>query len=301
MLNNQSPLEQLPQEIAKDRIASYLDKKELASIIQVSQTTHRMFQRSLQAVKAAKLLNLVSEAEYAKAEEMINADSLLMFQPVSYKKAEGNNAIISPLKFAFMVYDTYMWKMFYEKIKNNTEYVDRFTQQAHEQKEHINLERFFAAYETLEKKFDAEEDTDKAWLNVGLMQREILPRHMLKESCREDNGWSPVAEFNVDLGYPTNSDIYIFKRSCKEAVVPFRPKLGLGFNFSLIRGESIPPINAMGVAPHAGMLGEVVIEMQDNWRHDWETFSHLYAVRISDHFKLLSQLEPVAENRKKMT
>lgn len=108
-----SQLEQLPIEIATQELALYLDKNDLANLVRASKSSYCMFQKPL---KAAKLLHIVKEANYDNAEKIIDADPLLMFQHVSYKKADGTDETISPLKFAFKVLDTYMWKMFLEKI-----------------------------------------------------------------------------------------------------------------------------------------------------------------------------------------
>lgn len=292
MVNTRSYLEQLPKEIATGEVARNLDEQDLTSIVQVSHSMYQLFQKPL---KAAKLLHFVKISDYAKAAAMVDADPALIFQPIMVKNQDGTFSTTTPLRLAFELLDTYMWKMFLKKIKNNTGLVNCFLKQAHEQTEHINLEPLFVAYKAYKahlKRWLAYEITDDqlrlAWLDIGKMQRNLLPRHILKEFCRisDPSKWSADANFDVDSDpCPTRCDIYnsIFLIE-NVPLLPFVPNEGLGYDFTLARGRLS---FAVGRRTTIGI----------SWESDVAAFHRLYEIRNNDFVKQISQLEPALQQQ----
>ena len=304
-------LEQLPQGVISI-VSGYLDKKNLLNLSLGSKTTCSLFKKPLAG--AVKLLHLVQEADYVEAEKMVTADPSLMFQYVHYQKADGTDGIISPLKFAFEIYDTYMWRMFEEKITNDTELMALFTKQAQEQTEHVNLEPLFTRYETYDKNHSlwrsnkiSDKTLDQAWSDVAVMQRDrkVLPRHMLKEFCREGDSWSPTSTFDVNT-YPAPSDMNII---ADEKEIPIST-LGLirGALSKLVRGISSARMRwnstAASDSPHplfSSFLGpKTDYSIHPARKYDVWTFRRLHEVRKNDFEKLQSRLKPTSENMKKM-
>ena len=284
-------------------------------LTKIQQSGMELFQPVSEAVK---LLHYVKEANYAKAEKIVKDNPQIMFEEVSIN---NHSEMISPLKLAFKLLDTYMWKkIFLEQIKNNPEMMKIFWKQGHEQKEHVNFESFFTAYDeydalnTLHLQ-DLQDETvnnqlQQAWDNIGKAQREILPCHMLKEFLRSRSTWTVTSKFDVDeLPYPSN----VYARGKyrygllgnrieeKIAVLPFNPNSGLSFEYTLenggkVSGEMNVPdqINAY----HNGCFGTQTGAISRTWRFDAAVFRHLYEVRIADFAKQMS-LAPIAEQKVK--
>jgi len=266
--------------------------------------------------ESVKLLHCVKEANYIKAKELIKNNPQIMFQEASI---DSHSETISPLKLAFKLLDTYMWKkIFMDQIKNNPDMMESFNKQIHEQKEHVNLEPFFTAYDEYDalntihlKDFQDEKvnyDLQKAWLNIGKAQREreILPRHMLKEFCRSPYAWSKTSSFDVEeFLFPDNFIVLgqhrygLFGDRIDEriTVLPFKDNSGLGFEYTLVneghRYEFQPEkINAL----RGGCFDTLTGATSRFWRFDAAVFRHLYEIRIADLTKQRS-LAPIAEQK----
>ena len=207
MANNRL-LPTVPEEIEVNEIPLYLDKKDILNVRQTSKMMNKLFQP---ASEVAKLLHFVQEADYDAAKKIVEANPELMFKYVSYKKTDDTYETISPLKFAFKVLDAYMWKMCYEKIKN-TPLLKHFIQQLDEQRDHINLNPLYAEYikyDDLAKfhrrysqgsfVFDYRKLIDNGWFNVGKIQRNVLPLHMLKEFLHSGNSWNNQSKFDDEI------------------------------------------------------------------------------------------------------
>ena len=158
----------------------------------------------------------MEESNYDKARYIATAKPQLMFQHVNFMHMNGQGEIISPLKCAFKLIDTYMWKtIFFEIIKNDANLVALFQQQAIEQKEHISKESISKAYSKLidlpHYQFRADmnyKPIHEAWHELTKAQN-LLPPHMLKELCREGNSWNSQSTFSIDeLPPPLKSKIY---------------------------------------------------------------------------------------------
>lgn len=215
--------------------------------------------------KTYKLLQQTIYADYDAAEKMVAENPSLMFQHVNFMHPDGISEYISPLKYTFKVYDTYMWKMFLGKIQNNSEHVELFLKQAREQTEHINLEPLFEAYKEFEVQYNlwerwfvaqynpskrckiSNEDIDKAWLKLSAKQRELLPWNFLKEFCRkmksnseEGNSWDPQSTFDVNvLPRPRSCQVYNYQTGSYMFLLPSTLHSGPDFGFTLTRCRTI--------------------------------------------------------------
>lgn len=177
----------IPQELAENEIAPHCDAKRLATLVRLSKPMQTLFQKPL---LAAKLLHFIKRANYIGIKKILTDHPQTIFQSISHEKADGTYETISPLRYAFKIYDTYTWKMFYEKIKNNATDVNRFLKQASEQTEHINLAPLFTASEAYieqcrlyEGNLTAYSAVRLAILNIGKIQHKIVPRHMSIQFC----------------------------------------------------------------------------------------------------------------------
>lgn len=225
------------------------------------------------------LMRHVINADYNEIEKAWNKNLELMFLPVI--RADGITDI-SPLQKSFELYDTYTWKGFYEKIKDQPELVDRFFEQADQQKNHINLQPLFDAYEAYRVQYykwlDSEitdRDLENEWINLGKLQRELLPLHMLREFCREGDTWSSQSRFDTKLPPPNGGSIYNYSTSKTIDLDSSDFHSGFGSSFSIVRG--VASTYAAG-GQRDGWEGP--------WGHPWlfdpMIFSRLFEIRIAD-------------------
>jgi|GEM_PF-1734425 len=175
------------------------------------------------AQQSAFLMYAVLYANYDAAERVINDNPASMFESRDFVYPDGSKECISPLKYAFKVYDTYMWEMFYERIEKETnptlrqQYIKQYMKQMLEQTTHIDLSLLFEAYikcETKDRHYwrhkdIAYEEVKKECFNVGMIQRRILPVHMLKEFSREGDIWRADSSFDINVTpRPKNCGFY---------------------------------------------------------------------------------------------
>ncbi|MBA3662028.1 MAG: hypothetical protein H0W64_09880 [Gammaproteobacteria bacterium] len=298
MAINRSFLEELPIEIPDHEIAPNLDKQSLLYSMLTSQRMYHFFKQPLETIK---LLDFVNCADYEHAQAMINISPALMFMPFTIKKIDGSYQTTTPLKLAYELLDTYMWKMFWEKIKTNPQWVALFLEQVHGQTEHVNLDPLFAEYKKYQDQYKlwlqdkiTNSELATAWLNVGKKQREILPRHMLKEFCRPGHSWGPESLFDVTVDpIPTDNKIYNYLTSEMVTLFPFKPDCGLGNDFTLTRSADVtlPGGNQVRLWKSQwntteGVAGEHLAT------RDLATFRQLYDIRTEDCVKELLELEP---------
>ena len=104
---------------------------------------------------------------------------------------------ISALQYAFGAHDTHARQIFFAAIKDNKEFIDRFLQQEFEQKIHINLQPLFSAYDNYHLKRDdfmnekiTENELEVAIAELGKMQSQILPWHLLRHMANPALHWS---------------------------------------------------------------------------------------------------------------
>lgn len=211
-----------------------LNKK--ATLSRVCKTLHRFFQEEIRQVGIKKLFESVIHADYEIAEKIVKANPSLMFEEVRY--VDGR---ITPLQYAFRVYDTYMWKMFLENIQHDGRFVQQFLEQALQQKEHIHLKFLFDEYKNFDERLGSyinreipPEALDKSWLRVGLQQSN-LPCHMLKQFCSQGL-WGFHATFDIEADpRPSGYPIYFFGKESTVEDVSFEKLFGeLGTKYTLI-------------------------------------------------------------------
>ena len=232
--------------------------------------------------KAAKLLGYVKKADYVAIEKMLNKNPTLMF--IQVKDVDNKN--ISPLQKAFELYDTYSWKMLYEKIKDQPELVEKFTGQAHQQKEHINLKPLFDAYAAYDAQVQlwfknkiSDTQIDADWIQLGKKQRELLPTHMLREFCREGDSWNKTSAFDANqMPAPKGGRIYNYSSGGYMNLDDNEFSSGFGVAFSLggLRGA------CRGGARTLARLGA---------NDASATFSRLCEVRTDDLAKQINMLD----------
>lgn len=236
---------------------------------------------------AGKLLKATEYADYNHAENLIADNVDLMFEPVGFKFRDGSEEQISPLGYAFKVYDTYMWKTVFlkriEKIEDSTQKeqaLKKFYAQMQKQNRigHINLEPLFQAYQEydrqhqlwLENKISSQE-LNEEWSKLATNQIKILPIHMLKEFSRyERNGWQATNLFDVqDIPPPLTCSIYDYnqKKLISLASILANPN----WSFSLARGR-----RDFAMAPKEDGSG---FSLPDLARYDLNVFRSLFNKR----------------------
>ncbi len=282
----------IPEEILHHEIAPRIVKDDLKTAMHFSETSRFFFQSftKLNNQEAARrLLMLIKQADWNAIEKIINAHPTLMFERVQSTITEQSERI-SPVQYAFFLYDTYTWKILLQKIQNNAELIDLFLQQEEQQKNHIDLSPFFAAYADYRKKYAAwlenkitKEDVQQAWLTIGIMQGQFLPVHMLKEFCRADKLWRPYAPFHADLNTrPIPNIIYDYHRGQIFSLCPITTTSRLGKDFTLGRGSRMCCTWRKGTRKRAAA--------QERIREDCKIFEKLYQVRSNELTEQISQL-----------
>lgn len=238
--------------------------------------------------EAGKLLHAVVYANYEEAKIAIKENPSLMFKHVNFRYHDGSSECISPLKYAFKIYDTYMWEnIFYEKIKDNSIHMKEFIKQAHEQTTHINLQSLFDAYEKYEKQLPlwlseeiTQDQLDTTWFELGAQQLAQLPMHMLKEFSQGGGRWNAAWTFDVKAMLPpVPSQIYDHITQTGRTLSSIISDRGFGRSFTLVRGKE-PSLSAKGV----GNRG------RPQAREDLATFRNLLERRKNDLFEKISSL-----------
>jgi hypothetical protein len=92
-------------------------------------TNHGFFNPAQPQDRAIRLFKLVKAANYRKVEETVSSEPTLMFMPVCCTYPDGKIESISPLQYAFKVRDTYMWKMLWNIVRDNTLHSGQFLKQ----------------------------------------------------------------------------------------------------------------------------------------------------------------------------
>jgi len=217
----------------------------------VEANNYSQLRRFIVGNKLTQLLNSVEHADYEQVEKIIANDPALMFGHVNYKFRNGSHECTSPLKCAFKLYDTYMWKIFYKRIRREAnpdleqEYVKRYIKQMQEQTTHIDLEPLFEAYTEYERQYQRwqhneimDEKLDEELFKLGTVQKRMLPVHMLKELSREEhNTWGVSSSFDVNITpRPANCRLFDYIDNIWRSLSFTLSDPGWGFSFSLVRG-----------------------------------------------------------------
>lgn len=130
---------------------------------------------------------------------------------------------------------------------------------------------YLQAYEQWNVGENSEEDVIKAWVAVGVAQRD-LPAHVIQEYCHPDRSFKPRPTFSVNENQlPRETKYYDFKTSKEVTLLPLTisDSEGLGVDFTLFRRGG-PLRKYCGRGP---LWGAAI---------DLEVISHLDAVRTDD-------------------
>lgn len=245
----------LDKDFLEIQFSSYLNITDLKNMVTVSKNFNSLFSQPL---LVRKLLEFVDGANYAEAKALVTKNSNLMFLHVSYKNNkneydknnENRYEIISPLKLAFKLFDTYMWTIFKEAIQNNPQHLEQFKIQAHEQKEFLDLQLLFDAYQKYKDMYRNWTQTKVALARVnetlgelGKKQIEILPWHMIKEMCRygehyfDEYYFSKACDYNESTNFPKDIEPQIvnIEKKIKEKIIVLSSRLNSGY--VLFRGQ----------------------------------------------------------------
>jgi len=177
----------------------YLDIQSKCRLSATSKNFHTFFQPHL---SDTKLLHFTIKANWKKIHELSVKNPESIFKTQTDRNQEGDIITISPLQYACMVYDTHARRIFFEVIKHNKEWVATFIQQASEGKSHLNLNLLFAAYDNYQLKYEAflkktmsREELLISIAQLGKIQSEILPWHLLRHIANPKLSWSFYKSF----------------------------------------------------------------------------------------------------------
>ncbi len=288
----------------------YLTERDLVSLAGTSRSTLLLFQEPIKTIKMTKLLlRFVTQSNYAEAQHIVDIDPNLMFQHVRFVYPNGNIEMTSPLKYAFRIYDTYMWKMFLEKIQSDLESLKRFLSQAHERK-HLDLDPLHNEYTEYKALYDqwleeeiGDQELDEAWLKLGAKQYELLVRgalHMLMELCREGNYWKTDSKFDISL--PPKAESCRAHNYFDGKYIPFSSLVSptkLGKQHTLTRGsaESGALPTSQGRPRRNGAEYFVI----NSWEHDAKMFRDLHEKRNLELITQISLLEQSINDEARIT
>jgi len=250
--------------------------------------------------REAKLLNAVVNADYEQVEEVLNENPALIFKMVNFVYRDGRSECTSPLAYAFKVYDTGMWRMAYEKIKDRPAWVAEFLKQAQEQTQHLDLAPLFAAGDELrvQRQFFlqnkiTEIECDAAWYKYGAAQKKYLPVHMLKVFSRAAGAWSVGAHFCDDRPALKECQVYDASKMTWRPLISILSDPGWGVSFALFRGGQ--RVRRLGVQPgfacmRSGGCNASYADLRAEL--DILVYRHLFKVRSEDLAKHLAFLSP---------
>ncbi|GAN31425.1 hypothetical protein [Legionella pneumophila] len=173
-------------------------------------------------------LMCVIDADYEKIEAIFQINPSLMFVGSKVKDINGKSIETTPLQYSIYALDSYTWKICQSiclKNKNtHPEFLTWFNE--HHIEDTINLEPLFEAYRNYVDKwektatdFDINQDQTNfdqdlldAWFNVGLKQRDYLPRHLLREMCQLSGRQEEYDLVLLTLAVEQNVDLMQLKK-----------------------------------------------------------------------------------------
>lgn len=255
-----------------------------------------------------QLFTYVVYADYANAKILAETYPALMFKLLDITYSDGTCERISPLKFAFKVFDTPMWQLFANIAANYpTTHHKQFMRQLQEPIKPFTLEpvlAFYRHYNQLVARlnytlFDpaAGKKTavtmlqlNTALLNIGKAQYKYLPSHLLLEILRTQTHWSNLTTFAASttqippvsyaltaaFGYqalhrPTGQTYSL--RTCNDL-----KQSGLGSQFTLVRGKESPLCSG----PHIVFNHRELVAGENNLDHDAALFEKILGIRAQE-------------------
>ncbi|WP_133140554.1 hypothetical protein [Legionella genomosp. 1] len=267
----------------------------------------KCFERQYKATDSYRLIERVAESDYDGVEKIIKVNPELMFKHVIYDPenqlilpitGEKYKAIyqaacpeyISPLKLAFKNYDSHMWSMFYELIKEDPRRLELFKRQKEEQNELYDIGPLLNAYdqyllicEEIHKNHSEigqiqEDVLTQSFNEVGLKQRNA-PRHFLLEIFRQDPLWGQVPDSGIKTS--TRPPLQYLSYFEEEGDINISRLFAfLGQDLSIVRGESA--------------VGALFMPWTQacNAKKDRDTLENLFRLRQQELAELLPLSEP---------
>lgn len=236
-----------------------------------------------------ELLHSIKRANWQQMEKLLSQNPdrwKLMFNETHHTLTDGTEEVISPLKYAVKILDTYSRNILLKFVPEKMQPL--FWQHVREQKNHINLESLvqtFKHYQELCTTVDNPEQL-KYWnTQYGFEMRKLAydAQHFLKEMCQRDRAWNKHAQFD----YPVVWDTAIIERHHKvysdssyHYVSIDEIASQLGVSFSLARGTSCGAYSAMALGNAQGPAP--FVRRLENGRIDVETLCRLLEVRKND-------------------
>ncbi len=238
-----------------------MDVETLLARIDVEQF-ERLPNEAKEACRAhpACFLNYVAKGRQEEAEALMtatpaNTQTLLRTSGV-FTDYSGRTFNCSAYEYAYWAKDTHMCRMLESHMDEETKALMltrinvndakglSFSQNGEEQQSaHFDLTALKTALQVYIAGYDAWSyagnwDAMKAaWMDIGKAQRNV-PAHIAQEYCRKDRSFDPTPQFN-EVALPRRDlTFYNFNTGAYESWFPLRSShSGLGFDFSLVRGE----------------------------------------------------------------
>lgn len=199
----------------------------------------------------------LSHFQFAPVSKLIDLTQLADYEGVAKKIRSWPGLIFSggAIEYAAQVYDMHMLDLFEKAVKEySPDMMPTFEARVKKQTDHFNYADFEAKYteyhqafhDSIEKRLtpDGEfnvkltkKEFDSRWASlIGLAQRDILPRHMLREFTRPRPEFLKPDEFSfADTTPPTDCKAYNKQLEATQDLLPFEDNRGLGYDYALMR------------------------------------------------------------------
>lgn len=277
--------------------------KSMALFSNTCRKLHTLFKSTLTQKRTETLsflLEQVTNANYPLVEEIVARHPKLIF-------AELN--AISPLKLAFYLYDSRMWKMFFKVIYASEKDVQLFFKQKNEQQTHISLTDLSNAYKKVisnlkEWIWQTEDITSSALIDAYTTLHHLqcnLPAHLFKEFTRTDQNWITSSFCCEQIKPPSTCEVTSFESIAEDpasdvTIVHDLQSLKTPSSFFketdvLVRGTSIAQI---ACCPIKG--GSVWLP---GFKDDYKTFAKLYAQREKEYRDFTLEAVPASTMRRR--
>lgn len=195
MANNRYPIFSIPT----DLVFPSLETRSIINLAKTCRAGREKLANVLEERQASVLLGHVIHSDWKKVETILSKCPQLIFVKV--------NATISPLRWAIKEYNVHMQKLFLRYL--DSQLIDKFLQQAQEQKEFFDLAPMLDVYESYLEKYKqwqqgsiSTTDLQNCWVTVvAPAQLRLLPMHIYR-LMHTDGGsqsrlaWSADAKFD---------------------------------------------------------------------------------------------------------
>ena len=254
-------------------------------------------------MQTRRLLGYVKQADWQSMDEMTKERDYrghardmwqLMSNPIEHMLVDGKTEVITPLKYAAKIKDTYSRNQLLTYVPEEKQPL--FLQHIQEQKEFIDLGPLFQVYtefNTLYQRWSENyprrtdvgygEVFDRCWARHGQRMREVFnyARHFIKEMCRHGSDvWDKDAKFDSPL---PPVDCYVFDLLQYDYVSIAAVAADFGVAFSLTRGTRTSRAGTR-CTDRGGDWGWEVLR-------DLAAFRRLLEVRTEDLVKQISLLD----------